>query len=457
MIPGQAPEIPIGNVEAEMCVISGLMCEAKLIDDVADWLKPDDFTEYFIGSVYSLIVREHSAGRPANPVTLKQFLQNDPAYDQLGGFAWLCGLTESRLAAAEARGAARHVLDLAQRRRLVDGLKQAVEAANDYDQPVEALIAVADQAITEARDGEEARGEYSGVDCLDMVANNFDEPVVGVTCRIVPAIDSLIGHMRPSHLIIGAGRPGMGKTATAVSYALGAANNGYGVLFISEEMSAQELGERMAADMCFDERVPYSAIRDRTLSGSQRMAICRARDHMRDLPLQIIDKVVTVGQLRTIVKRWKRRFEARGDTLDLVIVDYMQRMRVDGKMNRFEAVTEISASLKDIAKDNGLAVFALSQLSRKVEERADKRPQMSDLRESGQIEQDADTILFFLRDEYYLRMEGEPEPGNPRYEAWHTEMEACRGKIEFICAKRRAGETGSAIGEFHGAFQAVRG
>lgn len=450
-------EAPIGNVAAEIAVISAMMCAPNLIDQIADVLSPEDFADVFVGHVYSLITREHSLGRPANPVTLKPYLIGEPAFDELGGMAWLASLTETSVAVGTAKGSARQIVELAQRRRLIQGLKAAIEAACDYNQPIEGLIEVADQAITEARDAGETRGEYSGVDCLDMIINSFDEPVTGVECRVIPSIDKLLGPMRPAHFIVGAGRPGMGKTATAISYALGAANGGYGVLFVSLEMSARELAERMAGDMCLDARVPYSAIRDRTLTNEQKREVCRAREHMADLPLQIIDRVMTVSQLRASVRRWKRRFEAKGNTLDLVIVDYIQRLKPDGKANRYETVTEISAAMKDIAKENSLAVFGLAQLNRAVEQRDDKRPYMSDLKESGQLEQDADAILFFLRDEYYLRQAGEPDPSDPKHEAWHRSLQACQGRIEFICAKRRNGETGSMMGDFLYTYQAVRG
>jgi replicative DNA helicase len=154
------------------------------------------------------------------------------------------------------------------------------------------------------------------------------------------------------------------------------------------------------------------------------------------------------------VRRWKRRFEARGHRLELVIVDYMQRMKLKG--DRYEAISEISRTSKDLAKDEGLTVCALAQLSRKVEERADKRPQLSDLRDSGQIEQDADTVLFFLRQEYYLR-NAEPPTDTEQRAKWEKALSDAAGRVEFICAKRRAGVTGSLMGEFLGPFQAVRG
>jgi replicative DNA helicase len=447
----------IGNVEAEVAVIAAMLCEPGVIDRIADELRPDDFADAFLGFVYGTIIREYSLGRALNPVTLRPFLENEEGFKSLGGWPWLAGLGARPITAMAAAGNARQIRDMAQRRRLIEGLREAINSAADYETPIESLIEQADEAIASARNDGDECSEHSGADCLDAVIRGFDEPVTGVTCGNILSVDRLLGPMRPSHLVIGAGRPGMGKTATAISYALGAASKGHGVLFVSLEMGAEELGERMAADLCLHHRIPYSDIRDRTLSNEQKREICRARDRLAEMPLQIVDRAgTTPGQLRTMVRRWGRRFAARGQKLELVIVDYLQLMRADRKMSTYEAVSEISRSLKEIAKENELAVFALAQLSRAVEGRADKRPMLSDLRESGQIEQDADGVIFFLREEYYLR-NAEPSEGHDERAQWERLMEACQGRIEFICAKRRNGQTGSLKGEFLYHFQAVRG
>jgi replicative DNA helicase len=449
-------EKQIGNVEAEMGIISAALCEARVVDSLADTLAAEDFSDPFLGHVYGLIVREHSLGRPVNPVTVRPYLEQEPAFRELGGLAWLADLTASSMSVMAAKGNAQQVRDFAARRRLIEGLREAIDQAGDLDRDVEESIAWADDVLSTARDGERATGEHSGADCVRSVIEKFDEPVTGVECGTIPSIDKLLGPIRPGHFVVGAGRPGMGKTATAISYAIGAARNGHGVLFVSLEMGAEELGERMAADLCAHIGVPYSRIRDRSLSPDQKREVCRAFDEVQDMPLQIVDRSgLRVSQLRTMVKRWKRRMAARGQSLELVIVDYLQLMRPDRKADRYEAITEISQALKEIAKEHKVGVFALSQLSRAVEQRADKRPMLSDLRESGQIEQDADAVLFFLRAEYYLRLV-DPRDDAERIE-WESALERCRGQIEFICAKRRNGATGSLTGEFRYEFQAVRG
>lgn len=445
------------NVEAEAGLLGALMLQSKLIDGIADTLKPQDFSEAIHSRIFETIVSEHSRGRSTSPVTLRPFFDNDPLMGEVGGAGYLFQLTGSNAAVIGAQDFARQIGELAVRRRLVEGLQASILAAQDYATPVEELAKLADEAITAARDCGEDRGEFSGAEALGLVIDGFDQQVTGALCGSIPSIDALLGPMRPSHMIVGAGRPGMGKTATAISYALGAAARGHGVLFISLEMGAEQLAERMAADLCLESRIPYEAIRDRRLTSQQRMEVCRAQARIAEMPMQILDKHgLSIGQVRALVRRWRRRFEARGHKLELVIVDYLQLLRADRRMDRYEAVTEISKSLKEVAKEHGLAVFALSQLSREVEKRSDKRPQLSDLRESGQIEQDADAVIFFLRHEYYLRQE-EPDRKDGKRAEWEAALQRCQGRIEFICAKRRNGQAGSRVGEFLGHFQAVRG
>lgn len=447
----------IGNVAAEVGVIASMLCEPKVVDQIADRLAAEDFSDQFLGFVYGTIVREHSLGRALNPVTIRPFIEGEQAYADLGGQGWLARLGMAPATALAATGNAAQIADFAQRRRLMDGLRETMQLAANLETPLEALVQAADDAISRARDGGDTNCEFSGAQCIKAVIDGFGQAVTGTECGIIPSMDRLLGPLRPGQFIVGAGRPGMGKTATAISYALGAAERGHGVLFISLEMSADELGERMAADLCLNHRIPFEAIRDRTLTADQQREVCRAHERVAAMPLQVIDKAaLKLAQLRTRVRRWKRRMAARGTKLELVIVDYLQLLRPDRICDRIEAVGEISRTLKEIAKEHGVAVFALAQLSRAVEQRSDKRPQLSDLRESGQIEQDADAVLFFMRDEYYLRA-SEPLIGDPKRDEWQAKLDLCLGRIEFILAKRRNGATGRAMGDFLYHFQAVRG
>lgn len=251
----------------------------------------------------------------------------------------------------------------------------------------------------------------------------------------------------------------MGKTALALSYSIGAVRAGHGVLYVSLEMSGRELAARMASDLCFgsDNPIPFSNIRDGSLSPEYRSRIINAKNDMLARPFSVIDAgSLTMGRLNMLVRRHKRRMAAMGHKLELVVIDYLQLLHTDSKSrSNYEAVSEISRGLKAMAKDNDIAVFALAQLSREVEKRHDRRPQLSDLRDSGQIEQDADAVLFLLRQEYYLQQEEVP-PLHKDYTNWQAKMAEFENKIEFIVAKRRNGITGRAMGKFYGKYQAVR-
>ena len=448
---------PLANTEAEAWMLGILMRMNNAIDSVADIITADDFSEPVFGSVFSAIVREASLGKPANPVTIKGYFENDPAMAELGGVGFLARLT-GEVILMKPQDIARQILDLSIRRRMRDGLNEAATACTDLALAPSEIVNIADAGL--AINGKDDIHQPTGTQCFDELLKGFDEVSTGVECRVIPELDRLLGPMRPKQLVIGAGRPGMGKTALALSYALGAAQAGHGVLFVSLEMSSHELAGRMAADMCFDGRggIPFSNIRDGKLSDGQKREICRARGMMEDLPFQVVDAGnLSIGRLNMLARRHARRMAAKGYKLELIVVDYLQLLSPDtrGRSN-YEAVSEVSRGLKAMAKDHGIAVFALAQLSREVEKRPDKRPQLSDLRDSGQIEQDADAVLFLLRDEYYLRQE-EPDESDPKRAEWEADLSLVLGKIEFIVAKRRNGVTGKAMGAFHGAYQAVRG
>ena len=444
----------IANVEAEAALLGAMMMHGPLIDQAAERVSAEHFAEPLHGRIFAAILAQHSAGKAANPVTLIPAFEKDEAINEVGGTGYLAQLTGSGAAIVGAMDFADQVRELAQRRSIANRARQVVEAAEDGAVELSAVVELLDGAAAEAGHNEAATGEYSAAEALQLVIDGLNVPVTGARCGVIPSMDALLGPMRPTQLVIGAGRPGMGKTAVAVSYGLGAAERGHGVLMFSLEMGAEQLGERMAASLA---SVPHEAIRDRTMSREQSREVCRAFDRIAKLPFQIIDKSgVTLAQVRRMVRRWKRRFEARGQKLELVIIDYLQLMGGSLKNGRYELVSEISRGLKDLAKDEGVCVFALSQLSREVEKRPDKRPNLSDLRESGQIEQDADAVIFFLRLEYYLQ-QSEPPVGHPEREKWEADLAACRGDIEMICAKRRNGRTGTRMAKFHGEIQRVSG
>jgi len=450
---------PVANLAAESALLSAMMQVNNKIDDVADIVSESDFFDPTLGEIFSVLVREHNLGRSANPVTIRPYFDGHPGLADYGGVSYLAELTASPVSMLGIRDFALQVRELSERRAMIFALTEALDRAHDLNASNTEIAALADAAVSDKSD-EAGVVEKSASACMDEVLEIIGKQEQGVRSTVIPTMDRLLGDLRPKQLVILAGRPGMGKTATALSYALGAAQGGHGVLFASLEMSGFELAARMAADMCFDgdRGVAYSTIRDGTANLDIARKLKRAKDELQDIPFQIIDAArLTVSSLNRRVKRWKRRMAARGEKLELVMVDYLQLMSPDGKgKSHYEVVSEVSRGLKAIAKEHDVAVVALAQLSREVEKRPDKRPQLSDLRDSGQIEQDADAVMFLVRDEYYLR-QSEPDAGSIEYIKWESTLREAAGKIDFICAKVRHGVTGVGTGQFHGAYQAVRG
>lgn len=455
-----AVETPqVANVDAEAALLGAMMRERKIIDPVADRVTADDFAEALHGRIFTAILELHNHGKIANPITLKTLLADDPGMQSVGGPSYLVTImSASGVEVIGARDFADQVHDLAQRRKLIDGLREVVADAHRGDADVASLVSATEATLADALSKDEGSTQLSAADCVKRVLDGFNRPENGLSSGIAP-IDAGLGPLLPKQLCIVAGRPAMGKSAVASSYALGAAQRGHGVLFISLEMSAEELGERIAADLCFDSQlqVPYDAIVSGRVTEQQGLQIARAHDRLSQIPFVIVDTAsCTIGKINALVRRHSRRMAAQGKKLELVIIDYLQLVRPDRPTDsRTHEITQVSIGLKAIAKEHGVAVMALAQLSRGVEARADKRPIMADLRESGQIEQDADSIMFLFRPEYYLQ-QSQPPAHDAKYAQWQTLMESERGKIEFIIAKRRRGRTGTSEGRFYGQFQAVR-
>jgi replicative DNA helicase len=378
---------------------------------------------------------------------------------EVGGPSYLVKImSSSGVEVIGARDFADQIRELAQRRKLIDGLRGIIQGAQGHTDVAE-LVAEAEDVLSDAADADHQAVQVTAAKAVSRVLEGFQTRATGVSSGI-PPIDSGLGQLLPKQLVIVAGRPSMGKSAVASSYGLGAASRGHGVLFISLEMSADELAERIAADFCFDSdvQVPYAAITAGHVTAEQGRQIARSIDKLESLPFEIADlSSASLSRLNSLVRRTARKFKARGKRLELVIVDYLQLVRPDHKgKDRYEDVSEVSRGLKSLAKANGVTVLALTQLSRKVEERADKRPLMADLRDSGQIEQDADSIMFLFREEYYLS-QCEPPIGDPKHPAWEQRMAEAQGRIEFIVAKLKRGRTGTSVGKFFGAYQATRG
>lgn len=449
----------LANIEGEYLLIAALLFDGRRLDIAADLVAAEAFADPFFGRVFGLLVREHGRGQALNALTIRPFLEGDPGYQELGGTRFLADITHVASALVDVPMVAKQIALLAQRRLLVANIRTALAAGVDVNVEVANVAEAIDGAMAAFTGAHTGVTQISGEDAMGALIKQAETPQRHIVSNVLAAVDHLLGGIRPKQLIIGAARPGMGKTAFAISHSLGAAQAGHGVLFISLEMSHVELSARVAADLAFDGRqgVAFADINSDRPSRAALRAMSDAMATLATLPFHIVDAgSLTLGRLDMIIRRYKRRLAARGQSLDLVVVDYLQLLQCDDrKHSAYESVSEVSRRLKGMAKDHDVAVLALAQLSREVEKRADRRPQLSDLRDSGQIEQDADAVLFLYRHEYYLAA-ARPDKHAPEYGEWESSMRNVRGVIDFICAKRRNGVTGTAKGAFHGEFQAVR-
>lgn len=452
----------IAAIETEAALLGALMQESRFIDRAADRLRPEDFAEPLFGRIFDAIVREYSLGGRPTPITLRPLFADDPGMAQLGGPGFLAQLTSSGAGLLGVREFVAQIEDLAARRRAHTALIAAATDIAGLEVPLGQAVDRADAALVSALDRRTETRTVSGGQAAQNAIRRIEaiqaaDGKVGARTGIAE-LDNLLGGLEPGQLVIIAGRPGMGKTAVASSAALGLASSGLGTLFVSLEMSADELGTRMLADRCCKGRgnwIEFSRIREATVDRSEIAKLVQAEREIDALPLVIDDRgSATLGSIVLSVRRQKRRMEAQGRKLSVVFVDYLQLVQPnDRTRSQYEAVSEVSRGLKALAKDLDVSVVALAQLSRAVEQRGDKRPMLSDLRDSGQIEQDADAVVFLYRDEYYL----ERAKAKRGTEEEHDEMLArSRGLITFICAKRRNGRTGDATAQYLTPYQAVR-
>jgi replicative DNA helicase len=455
-----APELP-QSVEAEAILLGNLMRNNRDIDRIADIIGYEDFSEDVHGRVFQAMIGLAADAKESNPLTLRPLFLNDEAMAVLGGPGYLAKLTSSSLSIGS-MDLAKQIRDMAVRRKLITELEIALAKVKDtaHGAPsVADAINDLDAAVSEVTERDSASVEASAGTVASLAITNLDAKDAGVKCGEIPCLDRLIGHISPGSLVVIGGRPGMGKSAVGLTYARGAAKQGHGVLFISLEMSALECGQRLLADEAYDEPggVPFASLTHRFADRRQRTQLADAQQALDAMPLHIIDTAgLTIGRLGALARRWKRRLAARGQRLDLIVVDYLQKVRPNGKVGSVhEGITEVSDGLKVMAKQLGVGVIALAQLSRGVEARVDKHPVLSDLRESGSIEQDADVVLFVYRPEYYLR-QAEPPKGTDQYAKWEDAVAKAENKIEFIASKQRHGQAGTANGVFLGKYQAVR-
>jgi replicative DNA helicase len=457
------------NIEAEQALLGAILVNNEALYRVSDFLEPAHFYNETHQQIYDTARSLIRTGKLASPVTLKTFLPADVDIAGLKVAAYLTRLAAEATTIINAADYGRQVYDLAIRRDLIAIGEDMVNVA--FDAPV-------DVAPREQIEDAERRlydlaeiGKYGGgfqkfetalTTAVDMAARAYqrDGKLSGLATGLRD-LDGKMGGLQPSDLIIVAGRPGMGKSALATNIAYNVARrymgevlpdghtqtvNGGIVGFFSLEMSAEQLATRIIAEQS---GISSSLIRRGGINEHDFEKIKDTAIELQNLPF-FIDETggLTVAQLAARARRLKRQ---RG--MDVMVIDYIQLLAGSTRRsqeNRVQEVTEITTNLKALAKELNVPIVALSQLSRQVENRDDKRPQLSDLRESGSIEQDADVVLFIFREEYYLSNK-EPRPGSDEYIKWQTEMAAVHGQAEIIIGKQRHGPTGTVKLQFDAA------
>lgn len=448
------------NIQAEQSVLGAILVNNDALNRVAEYLTPELFYEPVHQRIYDAILKIIDRGLVATPVTLKNYFDKDKALVDIGGAEYLARLAGRATAIINLEAYGKVIYDLAVRRQLVSIGEDIVNNAydNEIEQSARQQIELAEQKLfTLASEGSAESGfkilRASLNEAIKRadIAHKRDEKLSGVTSGFKD-LDKLLAGMQASDLMILAARPSMGKTALSVNIAMEACKslaknfkptvespNPPAVGFFSLEMSSEQLAARMIA---MESGVDSSRMRAGTLRDEEFAKIVESNRSLYNLPFFIDDTpALSISALRTRARRLKRK-----NNLALLVVDYLQLLRGTSKMSegsRVQEVSEITQGLKAIAKELNIPVLALSQLSRAVEQRDDKRPQLSDLRESGSIEQDADVVMFIYREEYY-EARREPPADSPKYSEWQDRMSKCHNITEVIIAKQRNGPIGTA-------------
>lgn len=458
------------NLDAERGLLGAILIDNRAIEKVSDYLNASHFMAGQHGLIYDACEKLIERGQIADPITLKRFFEGNESLAEIGGAQYLVELAGGAPTIMNAGAYGKIVYDLAMKRELIaigrDMVEDAYEA--DIDEAAEGQIEVAEERLYQLADsGTYDRGFIPFKEAVKAaidtaaIAHKRDGALAGVTTGFID-IDKLLGGLHKSDLLILAGRPAMGKTSLATNIAYNAAqawidsegSEGAVVGFFSLEMSGEQLASRIISEQT---EISSDKIRKGEVPNEVFPRLVAASQELHRIPIHIDDTpALTVGALRTRARRLKRTHD-----LGLIVIDYLQLLQGSGNRSdgRVQEVSEITRGLKTLAKELDVPVIALSQLSRQVENRDDKRPQLADLRESGSIEQDADVVMFIYREEYYLEkadpqesMSMDDSKFQERLTRWHERMDKVRNKADLIVAKQRHGPVGTVTLQFTGEF-----
>ncbi len=455
----ELPNMP-QNIEAEQGLLGALLVNNEVYDKISQIIRPQHFFDPIHQRIYEVAMEKISRNSLASPVTLKGYFENDPGLKELGGVSYLAKLAASAISIFVAVDYAKLIFELALRRNLINLGREISDKAltEDIDESPEEQISAAETKLYNiAEKGNETTGFIPLLSASReaiVIANKAyqqDGGISGISTGLID-LDKKLGGLHASDLLIIAGRPSMGKTSLATNMAFSIANTyqnrinedgttdlikGGIVGFFSLEMSSAQLATRILSE---SSKVPSDKIRKGDLTEKEFREFIESTQKIEQCPLYIDDSAaLSISALTGRARRLKRMYG-----LDVLFVDYLQLIRPSThRDSRVNEISEITQGLKSIAKELNIPVVALSQLSRQVEARDDKRPQLSDLRESGSIEQDADVVMFIFREEYYKEREKPDEHDVENFLKWQEDMSRLHGRAELIVGKQRHGPIGT--------------
>ena len=451
------PEEMPNNIEAEQSVIGSVLLTNEIFDEISLIIKSNHFYDPIHKKIFEALEKLIYSGLLANPITLKNYFEKEK--DELNIPEYLVKITKFSTSSRQALEYSKLIFDLYVKRELIKISGEIIDEAksNDLETDGKKIIEIYEKSLFDLAEKGSFNSSLIKFDeamrqTIEMASNAYknEEGIVGVPTGLKD-LDDRLGGLHKSDLVIIAGRPSMGKTALATNIAFNAAKkiqeNGEKscIAFFSLEMSSEQLSTRILSEQS---RIKSNDIRRGKISEEQFDKFIETSKDISELPLFIDETpAITIAALSNRARRIKRLYG-----LDMVVIDYIQLMRASNANNgRVQEISEITQGLKALAKELAVPVLALSQLSRAVEQRDDKKPQLSDLRESGSIEQDADVVMFVYREAYYLQGK-EPRPATVEHAEWQAKMNEISHLAELIIQKQRHGPTGNVMLEFEAMF-----
>ena len=457
LVSNEINQLP-NNIEAEQAVIGSVLTSNEIFDDISSIISEINFYDPLHQRIYSAINNLIYKGMLANPITLKNYFENEK--DELNVPEYLIKITKFATSSRQSIEYSKIIYDMYVRRELIKISENIIDSAkiNDLNISGKSIIENSEKVLYDLAEKGSFNSSLIKFDeavkqTIDMASSAYknEEGIVGVPTGLRD-LDDRLGGLHKSDLIIIAGRPSMGKTALATNIAFHAAKkiqdtgNKGSIAFFSLEMSSEQLSTRILAEQS---RIKSNDIRRGKISEEQFEQFIETSKNISELPLYIDETpAISVAALSNRARRIKRLYG-----LDMIVIDYIQLMKASFaiKEGRVQEISEITQGLKALAKELSVPVLALSQLSRAVEQRDDKKPLLSDLRESGSIEQDADVVMFVYRESYYLKAK-EPRPATVEHAEWQAKMNEVSHLAELIIGKQRHGPTGNVMLEFEEMF-----